>query len=109
MTDPTAPWASMKTLVEKFSWQDTFTSMTSYIDSIVLKGFISGDLSQWQFVQTGDLIFLTVAFATTAYVVCQSVQAAYNANVYYWMYNYGDQQQWGTLLYAWEILLVGAW
>jgi hypothetical protein len=108
MTTPVAPWSTMKTLFDKFSWEEIFPSMESYINGIVMNGFISGDLAQWQFVQTGDLIFLTTSFVAVACVILASIEASYSAYQAYYS-DYGAWQPVGGLLYLWEILLIAAW
>ena len=108
MTTPVAPWSTMKSLIGKFSWDDLFPTMESYINGIVMNGFITGDLAQWQFVQAGDLMFLTASFIAVSCVVLASIEASYSAYQTFY-YLYGNWEPLGGYLYLWEILLIAAW
>lgn len=114
MSDPTAPWSTMKSLTDKFSWTEHFNFIESFANSIVTSGFIDGSLGSWQFVQWGDLMFLTISFVAAAYVVCAAIEASVhfaNSGTDKWGF-YADYANWssmGTLIYLWESLLVVAW
>jgi len=104
----TAPWATMTTLVEKFDWTENFSFMESYINGIVVRGFIDGDLAEVEFTRTGALLFLIMSYAASAYVICSSIQAAVTTSEAFY-FQYAGWSDVGNLLYLWEILLVGAW
>jgi hypothetical protein len=79
-----------------------------------MTGFIDGSLGSWQFVQAGDLVFLTVSFVAGAYVVCAAIEAGVHfasSSTDRWGFyaDYANYSTMGTLLYLWEASLIVAW
>ena len=108
MTTPVAPWSTMKTLFDKFSWEEIFPSMESYINGIVMNGFIEGSLGSWQFVQAGDLIFLIASFVSAACVILAAVDAGIQLDRAFYS-TYANKSSTGNLIYLWEVILIIAW
>lgn len=101
-------FASMPTLYDKFNWSETFSTMESYINGIVMKGFIDSDLRQWQFVQTAIIIMLTMSYVASACVIYAAVDAGVNVGRGLFA-TYGRKSSIGDLLYLFEAILILGW
>jgi len=101
-------WSSLPTLVEKFDWSTQFSTMESYINGIVLNGFINGELKQFEVVQTAVLVMLVMAYVASAYVICAAVDAGVSVSRGFYS-TYGGQSSIGNLLYLFEAFLIVTW
>lgn len=108
MTSPVAPWETMKSLVDKFSWVDIFSTMENYINGIVMTGFMTSKLKQVQFIQGGTVIMIIMTYVASAYVICSAVEAGVEWSKGFYA-TYSGHSATGNLIYLWEAILITGW
>lgn len=101
-------WSSLPTLTEKFDWTGHFGLMESFINAQVFKGFMSGKLGSWSFVQSVDMMMLVMSYVAAAYVICASVSAGVSVSRGFY-HTYAGGSALGNLLYLFEVILILAW
>ena len=101
-------WSALPTLTEKFDWTGHFSLMESFINSIVVKGFMTQELGSFEFVQTAAMMMLIMSYAASAYVICATISAGVSVSRGFY-HTYAGGSAIGNLLYLFELFLIIGW